>query len=185
MTFHNSHISMLESSVSKLNRAVYDPYLKLKSIKPSNGIGSIHFRTLFSEYYAKGKPQLKDSFFQTGLNSVYQNHTFQEALSLIFVKTRRVEAVYTSKLLNLFNEEHPILDSKVYSFFNLSSPREGYTQQDKILIAEERIEGLRGLYSAWSSDAKISGMLKNVKLTHPDLSSVHSNRIYDFLIWLC
>jgi hypothetical protein len=176
---------MLDSSASKLNRIVYAPYLNLKSIKPTGGAASINFKTLFSQYYANGKPQLNDNFFQTGLNSIYQNHTFSQTLALILSQTRRVEAVYTSKLMNLFNDDHPILDSKVYSFFNLCSPDNGYTQQDKILIAEERVESLRKLYSTWSQDAQVSGIVAKIRSTHPDLATVHSNRIFDFLIWLC
>lgn len=175
---------MLESSFLKLNRIVYDPYLKLKSIRPDRGIASNDFKTIFSGYYARGKPQLSDNFFRFGLNSIYHNHTFSQVLDSILSGTGRVEAVYASKLMNLFNAEHPILDSKVYNFFNLDAPFKGYTQHDKILIADERVESLRKLYSLWSSDDSVFGMLGRVRSAHPDLASVHSNRIYDFLIWL-
>lgn len=172
------------------------PYLDLKMLRPvSDPVFRARFRALFVRYYGMNTAGLtdafRDRFFATlfdGPVIVDGEPAFEAILTELHAIPRRqgdqaMPFSFVSKLVAMHDENSPIVDRHVLSFFGLSMPATTHPVAERIRRFRVLLGNIRSSYIVWASEPRIEHMLDRLRARDRRLGQCHVVRLLDFLVW--
>ncbi len=170
-------------------------YLTLRRLLygPTSDAGS-EFRKLYSKYYGLNAAGLTKEWKQKYFELLFcfrdkmPDNPHRVALHILYPlprikKDQALQFSFVSKLVAIHDEQQPIFDRYVQSYFGLGPPSlAGLTEFRKLGFLQNLSEiGKR--YRAWSEYEPFAAILGELREKVPGLTDCHSIRICDFLVW--
>lgn len=98
-------------------------------------------------------------------------------------KDHALQFSFVSKLVAIHDEQEPIFDRYVQSYFGLGPPSLAGLTEFRISGFLQNLDEIGRRYRAWSDYEPFAAILDGLRQNIPGLKDCHSFRICDFLVW--
>lgn len=202
MQLEQHHIDALKHAGEIMRGRDFLPYLKLKELKSSGYNESHHdgkeFRSLFKRYYGLNVGGLTDDFKNRYFEILFSNQVVgnseskESQFNSILKELNQYEnkrgyftlpLSFVSKLIGIHQENSPIYDRHVRTFFGVKAPAASINDDIRIEWFVKFLDEVRSSYEEWATHDEVKVILNRMKERDSRLKECNEIRLLDFLVW--
>lgn len=186
-------VPLLAQAANKITKETILPYIELKYLFKNLGQNTnSKFEKAFRKYYGMNNAGLSEEFFEIFFKNMHElkgrkNPDGKKLLESLFEIKRKkgdrsMQYSFVSKLLNLLDENHPIIDKHVKKVLKIKTILKG-SKEEKLKWYEETVEKIKREYSNLLKEQAAHAALDELERRIPETKPLSSTRKLDFLLF--
>lgn len=191
---HAEPVTLLVQAAKEITKETILPYIELKNLFISVAQDKRpKFEKAFRKYYGMNSAGLSQEFFDAFFKIM---HEFKKGESppngkallenLYKIKRKKgdhsMQYSFVSKMLNLLDEDHPIIDKHVKNILKIKPLLKG-SNEEKLKWYEETVRKIRDEYAIFLEVPAIRAALGELERRIPEIRPLSSTRKLDFLLF--
>lgn len=191
---HAEPVTLLVQAANEITKETILPYIELKNLFISVAQDTRpKFEKVFRKYYGMNSAGLSQEFFEAFFKNMYKlksgtNSPKGKVLLEELFKIKRkkgdhsMQYSFVSKMLNLLDEDHPIIDKHVKKILKIKPLLKG-SNEEKLKWYEETVEKIRHEYAIFLKVPAIRAALGELERRIQEIKPLSSTRKLDFLLF--